>query len=260
MTATPAQPPLSTSLLAESLAFPFEPPAGAKRLLFGSLLSVAALIVPILPVLFTTGYAARMVRRVVQQGEAAHMPAWDDWESLLADGLRVWGVSLVYNLPGVILMLGAFVLFATQSIFITTGSSGQSGANWEAAAAVSALAMVVLFTAGLLLSTIASLMTPAAMVHTAVQRSFAAGFDVPAWWRILRANLSGFVLAYLATLAAGLVIVLAVQIVSLPLFFCPPLPALLLTAVGFYLLLVRFALLAQAYRLALMRLAQPGPG
>ena len=44
------------------------------------------------------GYTARIMRQVVN-GEELHMPAWDDWESILKDGLYLFGVRIVTPSP-----------------------------------------------------------------------------------------------------------------------------------------------------------------
>ena len=93
----------------------------------------------------------------------------------------------------------------------------------------------------------------AIQVHVIAKERFGAGFEFNDWWRILRANLGGFVLAFvifigLTQLLAGAV---AITWFTICLICLVPFIAII---IGIYLQVVAAALNALAYREAIDKL------
>jgi hypothetical protein len=86
--------------------FPFTDPRWKNKFLIGGLLSLAGYAIPVLPLLFVYGYCAQIMRRIIVENEAPYLPEWEDWGKFLQDGLKLFGVGLVYSLPGLIFFCG----------------------------------------------------------------------------------------------------------------------------------------------------------
>lgn len=121
-----------TRLFRVAVAYPFEGDHATTRLLVGAGLhflagvvftaaataggglaatlvlapAVLALLLGLVAYVPLAGYAAATARELLDGGEAP--PAFDDWPGLLADGLRVAGIALLYGLPLVALGVAAF--------------------------------------------------------------------------------------------------------------------------------------------------------
>jgi hypothetical protein len=87
-----------TVQIGESLTFVFREPSWLKKVVILALL----FFVPIIGWLAIGGYLLQLVRNV-SNGVSPALPEWDDFGGKLAGGLKVWLVSLVWNIPASIL-------------------------------------------------------------------------------------------------------------------------------------------------------------
>ncbi len=228
--------------LKEIFRFPFIGPEWRNRFLLGSVLLLASFLIPILPGLIVAGYALRIVRQAIQ-GEELYLPPWDDWGKLFLDGLRWTVVSIVFFLPG--------------SLVIGIGVAGYfggflAGAVQESAEGVAAMlaGMGVYFVGlavGVLLLLLGAIPLPVAVAHFVAQGNLGAAFRVREWWPILKANKLGYLIAWVTV--AGLYnlwnLVLVVLIYSIVLcclvpFAIPP--------VALYFTVLSAALFGRVYR------------
>lgn len=222
------------------LFFPVRGSESRKNFLIGILIYFAGFIIPILPMILVTGYIARIMRQVFN-GEEPHMPAWDDWESMLRDGAYIYGVRIIYMLP-------LFILFAPLFIggmflpFLMDSSNDPNGFIIFLPFLLFGMMMLIIFPLSLALGII----VPAAEAHTISKTEFAAGFRVREWWPIFRANLGGFIIAYLIALIASIGLSLVVQVAMMTIILICILP-LILPAITLYSTLVMYAAFAQAY-------------
>lgn len=70
----------------------------AMGILLGGI-ALGILVIPaILATLLLSGYGLEITRRIIR-GESRVLPKWDDWGALLADGLKVAIIAVVYALP-----------------------------------------------------------------------------------------------------------------------------------------------------------------
>ena len=98
---------LSNFDLNHLLTFPLKDDEARKYFFIGALVYLAAFIIPIIPLLFATGYMMRIMRQVLK-GEQPQMVAWGEWEEMFKDGARLFGVRLVYTLPIFLLLCPIF--------------------------------------------------------------------------------------------------------------------------------------------------------
>ncbi|GAB4489512.1 MAG: hypothetical protein Fur0016_06740 [Anaerolineales bacterium] len=219
--------------------FPIENSEARKNFLIGGLLILASLIIPILPYLIALGYAMRIMRQVIA-GEQPRMIAWDDWEGMLKDGLKLFGVRFVYSLPLLLVLLPVMLVFLVTPFLAAVLEN-------ENIFFLSFLVFPVFIICLLPFSLVFALIIPAPEAHVTATQEFSAGFRVKEWWPIFRKNIGGFLVAFLVIYGAGIVVSIAFQIIFLTIILACLTP-ILLPGFSFYLLLVQQVLFAQAYR------------
>jgi hypothetical protein len=240
---------ISNFNLEQLLTFPFKETESRKNFLIGTLVYFASFIIPILPLIFVMGYIARIMRQVFN-GEEPHMPAWDNWESMLKDGLYLFGVRFVYMLPMLALTIPFFLgfFFMTASLGFNNSSDGQLALMIFPLMGVFMLVFIPI-------SLALSLLIPAAESHTIAHSDFAAGFRVREWWTIFRANWGSFAIAYIISMVASFVLTFIVQIAMVTLILICILP-FIMPAISMYITTVMYAAFAQAYKDGKDRIAQ----
>lgn len=155
-------------MLSEALSYPTEDDDWLGPFLIGSGLLLASLFVG-LTVIPLYGY----LLQVLDAGRfgSRELPAFDDWETLIVDGIKMFGVNFVYaGIPGLLFFgAGFFTLLG-----LGVGASAESGG-----AALVALVFggLVTFLAGLLWLA-ATVLVPAALGHMRAEDDFAAAFRV----------------------------------------------------------------------------------
>jgi hypothetical protein len=250
-------PAFSLNPLQPLLAFPFRQRQGTQNLVIGAALLLFSLAVPILPALYVLGYQAVVVRRALRTGEL-EMPEWTDWSALLVEGLKAFGVSLIYTLPAIAaIVLGYAGMLSTSvmaAIMEDAGPNEVLRLMWVPL--LGSLGGIALFGVGMLLALVAGAFAPVALAHMVAAERFAAAFRVREWWVILRANLGGFVLAYVLILGVSMAFSLAVQVLYFTLVLCWLVPV----ATVFYAMYVwtiGSGLIGLAYRDGVAKLATP---
>ena len=220
--------------------FPIENQEARKNFLIGSLLILAGFIIPIIPSLIVIGYVMQIMRQVMN-GDKPHMVAWDNWETLLKNGAKVYGVSLIYSLPLLILMFPMLLFFFVMP-FLATMSDKYSGLF-----SVSFLMFPLFFICLMPLSLGFSLIVPAAEAHVTYTGSFSAGFQVGEWWAIFRKNSGGFIVAFCIFMGFSVAASFIYQIAFMTVILICAMP-FILPILSMYLLLIRLITAAQAYR------------
>lgn len=231
------------------LTFPIKEAESRRNFLIGMLVYLSGFIIPILPMILVMGYIARILRQIFN-GEEPHMPAWDDWESMLKDGAYIYGIRIIYTLPLLIILLPLFF----GGMFLPIWLNSNSGSNEMLILLpflLFGLMMLIIFPLSLALGII----VPAAEAHTIAHNDFAAGFRIREWWQIFRANLGGFVIAYLISMLASFALTVIMQIAMATLILICILP-FLMPAILMYTSLVMYTAFAQAYRDGKNKLAQ----
>jgi hypothetical protein len=239
---------LSNFDLNELFLFPVKNEEARKNFLIAALVYLAAFIVPILPIIVVMGYTARILRQVVNGG-SPRMPAWDDWDSMLKDGLYIFGVRLIYMLPLFIILVPPFFGVIFLPVWLDSNNANEQLA--VVLPMLFGLVMLVAFPLSLALG----LILPAAEIHTIVHNDFAAGFRFREWWPIFRVNWIGFLLAALIAylFSAFLSFIVGVAMMTIILFCVLP---FIMPAVNAYITFIMYAAFASAYKEGKDRLAQ----
>lgn len=228
--------------LKELFMFPFKDEEARKYLLIGGLVAVAAFFIPVLPYLVLIGYSAQISKQVLK-GEQPHMIPWEDWGGMLKEGLRLFGIRMIYSLPILIITMPVFVMGIAMP-FIAEGMNSNDA---EGLIAVFSLLMVAGMCLIIPISIPLIVIIPAVEMHVIEKDNFSAGFQFKEWWQILRANLGGFIAAFGIYWALSMVLSFAMQILMLT-FILACLLIILIPAMTIYLSLVMYATSAIAYR------------
>lgn len=241
---------LSGFNLNEILVFPARDAEARKHFLVGTLVSFAAMIIPILPYLVLFGYAARIAKQVLNN-ESPRMIAWDDWGGMAKDGLKMFGVRMIFGLPIIIVVMPLILASIAFPILITNASGSEVDAYF-------AIFMVVMFASLCIVIPISIPLTviiPAAEMYVLEKDDFAAGFRFREWWPILRANLSGFIAAFAIYYLTAMITVFVIQLLGATVILAC-LMFVLLPASTIYITLIMYVTAAQAYRDGKEKLAQ----
>jgi len=232
--------------------FPFQDSESRKYFFIGCLIYLAGFVIPILPWLVATGYMAILIRQVLD-GEKPHLVPWQDWEQLLKDGARLFGVRLVYASPLLLLMIPLFLIFFSFSFFpiLFQHSDSHSLGTIYLLLVFASVGIVLLM---MPLSLAIGLIVPAAEIHMIAKDDFAAGFQVKEWWPIFKKNWGGFVVALAILYALSMVLSIAMQLMFITFVLICLFP-LLLPVVSMYSAVVQYVAFAQAYKEGKDRLA-----
>ena len=241
----------TTNDLKELFAYPFQDPDWKKKFLIGSLIVIGGYIVPIVPFVIIYGYIAQIMRRIIVEKGEPFLPEWDDWGKLLTDGFKLLGAVFVYMLPiFVIFFTGYLIFFITIILSTTIGATEGS----EAPSAIMALGpviggvgMFVLYGLAMLIALALGLVMPAIMGHVVATDDFGAAFHIREWWAIFRANIGGFLIAYVILLAISAALNFVFVIIYLTIILCCLLP-FLLGPLTMYIMVIYAVIFAQAYR------------
>jgi hypothetical protein len=228
--------------------FPFKDSHWQMKLAIGSLLILASLVIPLIPLFFVAGYSLRIIQRIILGDGQAALPEWDDWEWLFKYGFKLSEAGLLYALPGLVLLTVGFVM-----IFYPLYGMGLASLASATRQSIPPAGIVIL-TNGAVISGIGTLLTliggffstPAAM-HMAARNRVSAVLQIREWWAILSRAPGKFLSAYGLVVAALLLLTIIFTIMSLTLVFCIP-AALIFSVASMYLSIVAGALFASAYR------------
>lgn len=172
----------------------FEDPGWLPKILIGGLMYLLGFL--IIGFIFVAGYAARLARNVAA-GETRPLPEWDQWGDDFIDGLRIFGVVIVYYLPVIIIAIIAFGGGAA----LTAIAADQGDAAALAGSGFMSVGICLFYALVLAIMVI----LPAAILLVVMRRSFAAGFDFATIFRYIRENLANYVLALAIYLITGFI-------------------------------------------------------
>jgi hypothetical protein len=164
----------------------------AAILLLGTLFSWLLLIPLILAFALVGGYSVEITRRVIR-GELDGLPEWDDWGALLANGLKVMVIAIVYALPLIIL---------TVCLGVPSGLLGDSG---DTGAAVGGLLGLCLSCFAFLYAIAMSLALPAAVAFFAAEDDLGAAFRFGDVYGLVRDNIGTYLITWVMSWVANLV-------------------------------------------------------
>ena len=240
---------LTTQSIKDLLGFPFRGKEWQSRFLIGLGLILLGFI-PFLSWILQTGYFARIMQRAIR-GEELELPAWEDWGKLVMDGLRLFGVNLVYLLPVYIVMFGGMAAYMIGFFLLVPlmDTAGSSEAAMEASMLMFILMGVMFISMFLsyLLVLLGGIPLPVAMARVVDQGKFGAAFQFGEINRLLWRNKGGYFTAWV--ILAGLMTIFYFATVM---FYVTMIFAwvifILWIPFGFYLMAISAGLFGQTYR------------
>jgi hypothetical protein len=161
----------------------------AAILLLGVLFSWMLLIPLILALALLGGYSVAITRQVIG-GDLEGLPEWDDWGSLLADGLKVIVIGIVYALPIILISICLGIPI---------------GALSEDAAGVSSFFSLLLSCFSLLYAIALSIVLPAAIAFYVAEDDLGAAFRFGEVFRFVGDNLGTYILTFVMSWVANLI-------------------------------------------------------
>ena len=249
----------SSEDLKQLFAFPFQDPRWQNKFLIGSLVVFAGFIIPLIPFFFVYGYMAQIMRRIIVEKGEPFLPEWDNWGKLFVDGLKLLGAILIYSIPIIGLFFAGYILFfftIALSAAAAEGSGDPSSPLVAMAPMAGSLFFCLFFAVIMLLSLAIGLLSPAIMGHVVATDEFSAAFRVREWWSIFRANIGGFLMAYVIVLAISVAFSFGISLLYLTLILCCLLPFIMAPAT-FYMLAIYGVVFGEAYREGARNLENP---
>ena len=233
------------------LRFPLQDPEWPRRFLIGAGLSLANLVLPLVPSLFVYGYLLRVMRSAVE-GEEPTLPKWEDWGGLARDGLQAMVVGLVYLLPALAVMLGGMVVYLlTMFSFMGAGGLAEDSSTVligvPAAFTIGMAALWGAMSIGTLLQLAGMVPLPMALGHLAAKGDLGAAFRVREWWPILAADKLGYAVDWVVVAGLTAIGYVLFYVVYSTMVLCALAPLLVIPCF-FYVMLVAAVLFGQAYR------------
>jgi hypothetical protein len=222
--------------------FPVRDGEARKQFLIGALIYLAGSIVPIVPFVLASGYTARIMRQVLHD-EQPRMTAWDRWEEFLQDGVRMFGVRLIYMAPLLIVIIPLTLVMFAMPFWMETLSSSDA----DALLALIPLVVAVVFMLIVPISFALGIATFAAETHVVQTAEFSAAFRFREWWDIFRRNWGGFLIAFAISYVLSMVLTVIAQIAMITIILICLLP-LILPGITMYTTLVMYAAIAKAYK------------
>lgn len=234
---------LSAGSLKKIFSYPFHDANWPRKFVIGSLVTLPSLLIPILPAVFLFGYYARIFKDIVVREAEPSLPAWEDWETLFMDGLRVFGVWIIYFLPGILLFGFSYLIL----FFVALLDSLASSTGVQALLPFFGMSGMMGFLGfAILYALVISFIIPVAIGHVIVHDDFFAGFRIGAWWPILKANLLGFFISIVILLGLVMVTQFLVQFLYFTIFLCCLIP-FVLSPVLFYITIIAAPLFGRNY-------------
>ncbi|MBL8063929.1 MAG: DUF4013 domain-containing protein [Anaerolineales bacterium] len=237
--------------LKEILLFPVKDEQARKYFLVGCLVALAGFFIPILPYLALFGYAVQIARQTLR-GEAPRMIPWEDWGGMLKDGLKLFGIRMIYSIPILIIAIPLMLAGIAMPLIVENLDSSNIDAFLTIFTIVMFGGMCVLIP----LSIPLALLIPVAEMHYIEKNDFAASFRIKEWWQILRSNLSGFIAAFGIYYATSFILTFVIQIIAATLILAC-LMFILIPALTVYISLIIYVTVAIAYRSGQEKLAAP---
>jgi hypothetical protein len=202
----------------------------AAILLLGILFSWLLLIPLVLALALLGGYGAAITRQVIG-GELNKLPEWDDWGKLIADGLKVVVIGIVYALPIIII---ALCLGLPIAIFA------------ENSQGVASLFSMLLSCLSLLWAIVMSLALPAAIAFWVASDDLSDAFRFGDVIGLVRDNFATYLITFLMSWVANFIGELGSIVCGVGWLVTVP-----------YALMVTGHLYGQAYSEAMGQAAQP---
>ena len=235
-------------------SFPFKDPRWKQKCLVGVALTFGGLLTFGILNLLVLGYVYQIQQRIILENGEPYLPEWEDWSRLFMDGMRLAGGIFILLVPALILFVVAYLfeIIPTLSILVST----QDSSNMSPFFPLWSLISLIPFGLTMIFSLLAGVLTPVVAGHVVATHAWTAVFRVKEWWKILRANLSGFLICYLIVIGISFISVIPAEILYFTIILCCLAP-ILMSCATFYIYLISYPLYAIAYRSSVQSLSTP---
>ena len=210
---------------AKPFTYVFEDPEWLQKILIGGLFYLAGFL--IVGWFFIFGYVAKLARNVIA-GLERPLPDWENLGDYFNEGLRLFGVAVVYIVPLVFLAIGMMFPAMIADAIDDEGVRRMGGLM---AGCMSCVFVPLTFAMIFFL--------PASMLFAAVERRFGAAFEFRRIWPFIKQNIGNYVLAIVVYLVARTIGGVGVFLLCIGVIFT-----------GFWSFLITAHGFAQVYRLA----------
>ena len=222
--------------------FPFKDEKLGTKFLIAFLLYFGSFIIPVIPWVFFLGYIAKIIGNTIKERELS-LPEWDDWGDLAIKGLKVIGAVLIAE--GIPLL---FFGYGLLSIGLPAAIAPENNAVLFASLIFMGVSGSAIFLSiGILLMLTINFFVPPAISHMIAEDDFSAAFHISDWWKILKANLGGYIITYIILIGLVGILGFVYQLLVVSIILCwliPFIPSAFAVYAGF----VGAALFGQAYR------------
>jgi hypothetical protein len=209
----------STKGLKALFSYPFRQPGWDGKLSILAGLFIAGYFVPVIPWLAAAGYTGELLRRAAASDGEPELPEWNDWGGYFVEGLRLFGVGVIAGIPLFLVFGCGFSAYFLSTFGMIASSSSGSDAGGLFLMGGWFVMMFSIF-CGFALSIVIGIPLPAAIAHMLVKRSFSAAFHAGEWFKIFRANLGGFFIAFLLVWVIMVVVQATTQILVYTVILC----------------------------------------
>jgi hypothetical protein len=250
---------LSFEEVQRAVFFPFRGEKWVSKMLIGSALTFASFIIPIIPMLPVFGYFGQIMKGIIVKEEDPEMPAWNDWGALFLDGLKLLGAVIIYLLPALIMVIGGYTLFMVLDFSMVFSTTALSHSYNPSALPIVASIIGMIFSMAIMMLGIAVavatiVVLPPALGNMLAKGKFEAAFHFREWWPVLKANLSGFILAVILAMGLFYLMYMLAIVLYATIVLCFLLP-FAIAAIFFISGATGFSVYAVAYRDGVRKLA-----
>jgi hypothetical protein len=175
------------------LSFPFSDRQAFRRFLLAAGLTLAGFLIPVLPGLFVSGYSIRILRLAIREGKV-EMPDWSGENQLLMDGIYSTIISLAYILPGLITLIGGFILYIISFVLVIP-SPEQADATSVFGIFIPMFILFASMALGLALLMLSVIPLPVALCRFADEGRLGAAFNFREIFGAVKKNPLGYIAA-----------------------------------------------------------------
>jgi hypothetical protein len=245
----------------QAVFFPFRGKNWGVKLLIGSALALASYFIPLLPAIPLMGYYAGIMKKVILQDADPELPEWNDWGTLILDGLKVGGVIIIYMLPAIFMIVAGYILFFVLNFAFAFSVTGDLYSNYypDPGMFFGSMAgmfggMIVIYL-GFFVALVTALLLPPALGNLIAKGDFGAAFRIREWWPVLKANWTGYILAIAISFGVIYLLYAGIMILYVTVVLCFLLP-FAICILSYLLGAIQFSLYSIAYRDSLKKLAE----
>jgi hypothetical protein len=173
--------------IGSAFTYMFDDEDWIKKLAIGGVAWLLGIV--IVPFFLLFGYMLQTLKNV-RDGQPVPLPEWDDFGTLIVEGLKVFAIALIYSIPALIFYCASFGV-----------QIGMQQADPDISNVLTGVAAcVVCFEIVFLLLAVA--LFPAGMIRYAQYDTLSAAFQFGEIFRFISANIGNYIIVVLLTMVA----------------------------------------------------------